>query len=72
MIKKIKNLIKNSPELMKVYNKIMFFRGALWGDVFNLSKLSLFSKVYPYRITSYQALSNAYELSNKIGKEKIQ
>lgn len=41
-------------------------------DFFDLEKLWLFKKVYPYTMSSYQRLSNVYELSKKIEAENIQ
>lgn len=71
MFKKVKKTIRNSPRLMDVYKKAMFFKKAPLKDLFNFSKLSLFLKVLPYTMVSYKALSNVYELSKTIEKKSI-
>lgn len=65
---KIKRSIRDS----QLYKKIRFWKSISIRDFFNLEKLWLFKKVYPYTMSSYQRLSNVYELSKKIEKEKTE
>lgn len=67
----IKSFIKNSPILYNIIKKTLFFKDVFPKDIFNLSKILLFIRVYPYTMISYKRLSNVYELSKKVEKEKI-
>lgn len=66
-MEKLKKLIKNN----QFYEKLRFWKGIAFKDFFNLEKLRLFKKVYPYTMSGYKRLSNIYELSKKIEEEKI-
>ena len=64
---KIKSLIKSS----RIYNGFKFWKDIFIKDIFDLEKMWLFWKVYPYTMSGYRRLSNVYELSKKIEIEKI-
>ena len=67
MIQKVKYLIKES----RLYQTIRFWKNIKLNDFFNTEKLLLFKKVYPFTMSSYQRLSNVYELAESIEKNNI-
>jgi len=66
----IKNLIKKNQTFYNIFRWLLFFKDLFPRDIFNFKKLILFMKVYPYTMVSYKKLSNIYELSKLIEKEK--
>lgn len=70
MIKKIKRILGRSKLIKETYKKIEFLSSLLYSDLFDFAKISLFIKTYPYTMVGYQRLSNVYELSNLIEKNK--
>ena len=70
MIKFVKKLIKKNRFLTNICRRLLFFKGFFPRDVLNFKKLILFKKVYPYTMVGYKRLSNVYDLSKFIEKEK--
>lgn len=70
-MKFIKNLIKKNQILENIARELVFFKDAFGKDIFDFKKLMLFKKVYPYTMIGYKRLSNIYDLSELIEKEKI-
>lgn len=66
----IKNLIKRNQTLANICRELIFFKDFFPRDALNFKKLILFEKVYPYTMVSYKGLSNIYDLSKLIEKEK--
>ena len=52
--------------------KIKFFPKLLLRDIFNFEKINLFIKVFPYTMIGYKRLSNIYELSKRVVKDRIE
>lgn len=71
MTKFIKNLVKKNKGLYDACREFLFFKDSFPKDIFNFKKLILFKKVYPYTMVGYKRLSNIYDLSELIEKEKI-
>jgi hypothetical protein len=46
--------------------------GSFPKDIFDFRKLILFKKVYPYTMVTYKKLSNIYDLSKLVEKEKME
>ncbi|MEK7124198.1 MAG: TylF/MycF/NovP-related O-methyltransferase [Patescibacteria group bacterium] len=55
----------------KYIKKILFFLEILLNNPFNIEKISLFAKVFPYTMAGYKRLSNAYELASLVHKNDI-
>lgn len=71
MIKKFKHFIKENKSLFALYKKLRFIKDMSPRDFFDFKKIALFKKVCPYTMVGYKGLSNAYELSKNIEKNKI-
>jgi hypothetical protein len=71
MIKKIKNLLKKIPLVVKLDEERRFFREIPARGILNFKKLKLFTKVKPYTKARYLKLSNVYDLATLIEKSKI-
>ncbi len=70
-IKYLKNLVKKNENLLKAYRKIKFIKEIPLKDFFNPSKLVLFKKIYPYTMVDSKRLSNIYDLSELIEKNRV-
>ncbi|MFC1630144.1 TylF/MycF/NovP-related O-methyltransferase [Patescibacteria group bacterium] len=66
----IRTIIKKNQTIVSMYRKLIFYKNCLTKDAFNFKKWVLFEKVYPYTMISYERLSNVYDLSRLIEKEK--
>lgn len=53
------------------YHRILFLGAVLMHDLFNMEKVALFLKVFPYTMIGYKRLSNAYELAKVAERENI-
>lgn len=72
MIKQLKKIVRGNERLFEIYRKLRFIKDIPLKDFFNFKKLALVIKVYPYTMTSYQRLSNVYELAELVEKNKIE
>ncbi len=52
--------------------KIKFYAELLVKNIFNLEKITLFNKVFPYTMVGYKRLSNVYNLSKKVVADKLE
>ena len=69
----LKILLNNGIFYMsKLIKKIKFFAELFLRDAFNLEKVNLFIKAFPYTMVGYKRLSNVYELSKKVVKSNLQ
>lgn len=68
MIKKIKSIIKKN----KVYKFLKFIKNIPPKDYLDFEKLLLAIKIFPFTMSSYQRVSNAYELAKLAEREKLE
>ena len=54
------------------YRLVKFRRQIPLGDYLDVSKLSLFARVFPYTAVSYARLNNVYTLAEKVSKDSIE
>lgn len=66
MIKKIRRIIGKS----RLYKKLIFWKDAFPKDIFDIEKIILFKKIYPYTMVGYKRLSNVYEIAKIIEEKK--
>lgn len=71
MKKIISKLISENKLIGHGYGLFVFFKHFFSKDIFNLEKVSLFVKVFPYTMVGYKRLSNVYELSKKASEDGL-
>ena len=72
MINNLKKTIRQNKALYSFYRKLKFVRGIPLKDFLNFRKIWLVVTVYPFTMTSYKRLSNVYDLSTLVEKNRLE
>lgn len=58
-------------EMRKWLNQAVFYGKLIVKDFYDMKKIWLFFRIYPYTMVSYERLSNVYELAQAVEKNKL-
>lgn len=58
-------------EIKKIIKKILYYLEVFVKNLNDFSKMVLFFKIHPYTMVSYDGLSNVYNLSKKVERDKL-
>lgn len=68
----LRERLKKYKSLVGVYLLVKWHRQISFRDYFNIKKMILFTKIFPYTQLNYTRLSNNYELAKRVNRRKIE